>query len=510
MSRQPLLELKSIVKEFPGVRALDQVIFDLYPGEVHVLVGENGAGKSTLMKVLAGVYQPDAGEIVLEGRQVRLRDPKHAENLGISIIYQEFNLLPYRDVASNIFLGREPVKGPLGKIDYAKMHADSRALLDRVGLSVDTRVLVKDLGVAQQQMVEVAKALSLKAKILIMDEPTAALTSREIANLFSVIKNLVAAGVGIIYISHRLEEIYRIGDRVTVLRDGKYIATLPAADAKMDALVSMMVGREIRNLYTREPVEPGEKVLEVELLTRKGRFENCSIVVRRGEIVGLAGLVGSGRTELARGVFGIDPVDSGEVHVCGSRIAGRSPACSVASGMGLLPEDRKVDGLALIMQVKDNIVQASLKRLFPLGVINFRKELEQANNYVKDLRIATPSVYKQAKFLSGGTQQKVVLAKWLCSGCQVLLFDEPTRGIDVGAKADIYRLMDRLTREGAAILMISSELPELLGMSDRVYVMREGRIVKELNRGDATQEVVISYAMGKGDEYLGSTGTQGR
>ncbi len=502
---EPILQLRGITKSFPGVRALDGVDFDLREGEVHVLLGENGAGKSTLMKVLAGVYLPDSGEILLHGKPVSIRNPRDAERLGISIIHQEFNLLPWRSVAANIFLGREPVKGGVAAlVDFEFMRRESEKILHTLGLGIDPDTLVKDLGVAQKQMVEVAKALAIDSRILIMDEPTATLTSREIDHLFRKIRELTSRGVSIVYISHRLDEISRIGHRVTVLRDGKYVGTVPVQEATVDRVVPMMVGRKIEQLYQRTCRKPGEEALSVKGLTRKGRFYDCSLTVRCGEIVGLAGLVGAGRTELARAIFGVDPYDSGEIRVFGSLMTQRSPSHSVQVGMGLLPEDRKGEGLALMLPLKDNVVQASLRRLFPTGLVSPRVESSVAAGYVEELRIATPTVMKIAKFLSGGTQQKVVLAKWLCSHCRVLLFDEPTRGIDVGAKAEIYRLMDEEARKGAAILMISSELPELLGMADRILVMHEGRIVKEFSRDEATQEAIIRYAMGKGDDSSAS------
>ncbi len=491
--------MRSICKEFPGMKALDSVDLDLERGEIHVLVGENGAGKSTLMKILSGVYRADSGEIRIEGQKVTIDSPKHAEALGISMIHQEFNLLPWRDVAQNVFLGREPTRGLLGMIDVRRVHDDTRALLKSLGISLDTHCLVRSLGVAQRQMVEVAKALSMDARILIMDEPTATLTTREIDQLFTLMRNLTSRGVGIIYISHRTEEIFRVGDRITVLRDGQRIATRRTSEVTMDELISMMVGRKVEQRFVRDLVPRGPEALRVRGLTRKGKFEDVSLSVHCGEIVGIAGLVGAGRTEVARAIFGGDPHDSGEIRLFGKAVRRCSPSSSVSNGMGLLPEDRKDQGLALIMTIKDNIVQACLRQVSDWGFINFKKERILAEDYVRDLRIAAPSIFKLAKFLSGGTQQKVVLAKWLASRSRILIFDEPTRGIDVGVKAEIYKMMNELAKQGVAILMISSDLPEIMGLCDRTYVMHEGRMVGEFGRGQASQEDILRYAMGRGE-----------
>jgi len=492
-----VLQLEGISKRFPGVQALDDVSFDLRHGEVHALVGENGAGKSTLIKVLAGAHRPDAGRIVIEGQPVVIDNPAQALALGVSVIYQEFNLVPYLTVAQNIFLGREPRHPRIpGLIDHARMNAESQRLLDSLGVDINPRAVVQYLGVAQQQMVEVAKALSLNARIVVMDEPTAALTTREIEQLFAAIRRITAHGVGVIYISHRLEEVFEVGQRITVLRDGKRIDTLGIRDVTMDRLIQAMVGRTIDRLFRRDfTAEKGEVALAVHALHRHGVLSDINLTVRCGEIVGLAGLVGSGRTELARVIFGADPYDVGEVSIFGRTVRG-SPARSVAIGVGFLPEDRKREGLALILPLRENVVMASLRRLFPSGIIQRAKERTVVTDFVKSLDIATPSINRLTKFLSGGTQQKVVLAKWLCTQSRFLIFDEPTRGIDVGSKAEIHELMNELVKRGAAILMISSELPEVLNISDRIYVMHEGRIAKELAREEATQEAILRYAMG--------------
>ncbi|MBI5305667.1 MAG: sugar ABC transporter ATP-binding protein [Chloroflexi bacterium] len=494
MAEQLLLKAEGITKNFPGVLALDKVDFGLMPGEVHVLLGENGAGKSTLMKVLVGAYHPDAGKIIFQGQEVRFATPRQAQQLGISIIYQEFNLIPYMNVAQNIFLGRFPKRW--GLLDHAKMHAEACTLLASLNMDIDTHAKVVDLGTAQQQMVEVAKALSMSSKVLIMDEPTASLTEREIEQLFATIHRLKKHGIGIVYISHRLQEVHQIGDRVTVLRDGKYVGTRDIHSVDLDELVGMMVGRTITQMFHRDYQPQGTEALRVKALSRGKKLHDINMNLHCGEIVGLAGLVGAGRTELARAIFGVDTYDQGELFVFGNSVKSNSPAKMVELGVGLLPEDRKAHGLALVLPLAENVVMASLHRLFPRRFVSNGKEREVVAKYVQDLRIATPSIARLAQYLSGGTQQKVVLAKWLCTQSKVFIFDEPTRGIDVGAKAEIHNFMNELVKQGAAVLMISSDLPEILGMSDRIYVMREGCIVAEVPRQDATQESIVAYAMG--------------
>jgi ribose transport system ATP-binding protein len=497
-SDETILEFKRVSKDFPGVRALEKVDFDLKKGEVHALVGENGAGKSTLIKILAGVYPPTGGDIYYKGEKIVIRTPKEGIDLGISVIYQEFNLVPYISVAKNIFMGREPHRKWLPfLIDYRRLYADAKEILQSISAEIDPKIKVVNLGVAQKQLIEMAKAFSVKASILVMDEPSAALTQREIKELFRSIKEFKKKNIGIIYISHRLEEIFEIADRVTVLRDGKVMATTDVSEVKsLDEIIKLMVGRGMTAYFSREFLkEKGEVALEVKNLSRKGLIQDVTLHVRSGEIVGLAGLVGSGRTELARAIFGVDPHETGEVYILGKKIS-TNPTKSVALGVGFLPEERKTEGLALILPVRENIMMASLRRVFPLGIINPRKELRLVNEYVKTLRIATPSILRIAKFLSGGNQQKVIVAKWLSTQAKIFIFDEPTRGIDVGAKAEIHQLMNELVKQGAAILMISSELPEVLNMSDRIYVMRGGRVIKELPRDEADQETILRYAMG--------------
>jgi len=503
MSDQIILQLKGISKQFPGVKALDNVSLDVRKGEVHVLLGENGAGKSTLMKILSGVYKKDSGKIFLDGKEVEINSVNDAENLGIGIIHQEFNLLPHRDIAQNIFLGKEPTKrGPLGVkvLDKATMYSKCNELLKTVGIDLDSRILVKDLGIAQKQMVEIAKALSLaNLKILIMDEPTATLTKGEIDKLFSIIRKYKSMGISIIYISHRMEEIQVIGDRVTVLRDGKYIGTVPVKETPPSELIRMMVGREITNLYKRDYNEPGPEALKVCNLSSRGKFKDVNFSVRRGEIVGFYGLVGAGRTEVAKAIFGEDKYDAGEILINGKKVKHHMPSQAVQNKMGLLPEDRRDEGLITKMLLKQNVVQASLRKVFPKGILNNKVESQIATKYIAKLNIATPDENVVVASLSGGNQQKVVLAKWLLTDSEVLIFDEPTRGIDVGAKAEIYELMNDLAKSGKAIMMISSDLPEVIGLSDRIYVMYQGKIVAEFSHENASQERIVNFAIGRGD-----------
>jgi ABC-type sugar transport system ATPase subunit len=494
MDDRILIDARGITKTFPGVRALDSVDFELRAGETHILLGENGAGKSTLMKVLSGAYAPDEGDVRIDGQRVETFDPRVAQRMGVSIIYQEFNLIPYMDVAQNIFLGRFPKK--YGLIDRKKMHRGAAALLHNLNMHVDTHTLIADLSTAQQQMVEVAKALSIKSKILIMDEPTSSLSERETEQLFATIHQLNAQGIGIVYISHRLQELQEVGHRVTVLRDGQFIGRKVNREVTVDELVGMMVGHSVHDMFERDFQPQGAECLRVENLSNGKRLRGVSMCLHSGEIVGLAGLVGSGRTDLARAIFGVDAYDSGQVVLFGEAVRNLDASDMVARGISLLPEDRKNHGLAMILPVAENIVVSSLDRLFPRGYVSRDRESAVALQYVEQLRIATPSTSRLAQYLSGGNQQKVVLAKWLCTKAKIFIFDEPTRGIDVGAKAEIHAFMNQLVKEGAAVLMISSELPEVIGMSDRIYVMREGRIVAEIPHAEATQERIIEYAMG--------------
>jgi ribose transport system ATP-binding protein len=469
--------MRSITKRFPGVVALDRVDFELERGEVHVLLGENGAGKSTLVKMLAGAYRPDEGEILLDGEAASISSATDAQKLGISTIYQEFNLVPQFTVAENIFLGRQPRR--FGFVDRRKMREEARKLLDRMKVLVDPDALVSNLGVAQRQMVEIAKALSLNARILIMDEPTASLSGQEVERLFEIVRGLKKEEVAMIFISHHLEEVSEIGDRVTVLRDGKVVDRVPAS-TKHSELVRMMVGRSVEAQFPRRRPELGEVLLEVKNLSR--------------EVVGVAGIVGAGRTELARAIFGADPGDAGEVWVEGRRMERGDPREAKRRGMGFVTEDRQGQGIVPPLSVAENLGLASLERNTHVGLVNRREQRKQARKIIEDLNIRTPGPEQEIRFLSGGNQQKTVIGKWLLADSKVLIMDEPTRGIDVGAKVEIYELMNELTENGAGILMISSDLPEVLGMSDRILVMSGGRITGELSVEEANGENVMELA----------------
>ncbi len=492
----PALRMHGIRKEFPGVVALDGVDLEVQRGEVHVLLGENGAGKSTLMKILSGALRKDAGEIALDGRVLEILSPRHAQQLGVGIIYQELTLVPQLGAAANVFLGREPSRR-FGWLDRRRADAEAARLLLGLGVRIDPGVPVRELGIAQQQMVEVAKALSSDARLLIMDEPTSALTSSEIEQLFATIGRLTASGVAVIYISHRMDEVKRIGQRVTVMRDGRRIATHPVADVTIDELVRLMANRELKEHFPKRRAPLGEEALRVTGITRGRALRGVSLQVRRGEVVGLAGLLGAGRTELARAILGADSIDAGEVVIKGQVVRGSGPGATVARGIGLVPEDRKTQGLVLSLSVRANLALPSQKRISPWGVVDEGAEARLAEQSVAELRIKTPGTAQRVGLLSGGNQQKVVLGKWLAAGVDVLILDEPTRGIDVGSKVEIYELMNKLTEAGVAILMISSELPEILGMSDRILVMHQGRIVAELETPGATQEQVLQAALGR-------------
>ena len=490
-----LVEMKHIVKKFPGVVALDDVSFNLKPGEVHILMGENGAGKSTLIKILSGAYAPEEGEVFVCGEKVTQFDPISMKKRGIETIYQEFNLVPYLNVAENIFIDHMPKKGML--LDKKGMHKQAEKILDDMNMNVDTTKYASDIPVAQQQMVEVAKALTNESKVMIMDEPTATLSDLEIKKLFEIVRALKEKGMGIIYISHRMQEIKEIGDRITIMRDGKHIDTAEVADITNEEIIRKMVGRDLGNLYQRSEHTVGQTVLKVENLNAHGTgLTDINIEIRRGEIVGLAGLVGAGRTELARAIFHVDPYDTGKIFLNGEEVPKKaSPSDMIRKGVALIPEDRKRQGLSLMLSVSENTIMASLGKFSRKGWMQKKAESSTVKAYIEELNIATPSPKQKANNLSGGNQQKVVLAKWLCTEGDVIIFDEPTRGIDVGAKSEVYGFMDRLAKEGKAIIMISSEMPELLGMCDRIYVMRNRKIAKELPISEASQELILSYAM---------------
>jgi ribose transport system ATP-binding protein len=497
-----LLALEHISKSFPGVLALDDARLEVEAGEVHALMGENGAGKSTLMKILTGALPKDTGTIRIAGRAVSIQSPSDALALGISMIHQELNLIPHLDVGQNIFLGREPSHGG-GRIDWRTLYRRTGDQLALMKVDLDPHASVDDLTIAQQQMVEIAKALSRQARIIVMDEPTSALTDRETEHLFELIRSLRDQGVTLIYISHRMEEIFSIADRVTVLRDGKYIATYPVRDVTETDLVHLMVGREIGELYPQQAALRQNVVLAVKDLASANCLHHVNFELYRGEIVGLAGLVGSGRSTLARTVFGAERATQGEIWIDGDRVTLSSPQVAIRQGIGLVPEDRKEQALFLNMAVSDNIVMSGLATLARAGFVDFPGVRRMAQQYIDALDIRTPSLGQRVRNLSGGNQQKVVISRWLMLNPRILILDEPTRGIDVGAKAEIHALMNDLARKGIGILMISSELPEILGVSDRILVMREGEIVAELPRAQATQDAIMLAAIGTLTESAG-------
>jgi len=488
-----ILKLVDISKSFAGVHALRQVSFDLRPGEVHALLGENGAGKSTLIKVITGVYQPDGGEIYLNDQLVRFADPRESREHGIAAIYQEPSLFPDLDIAENIFVGRQPT-GAGGRVSWRRMAAEAQALLDRLGVHLDLRQKARSLSVAQQQMVEIARALSVRAAILIMDEPTSSLTLNEVADLFRIVHQLRAEGTAIIFISHRLEDLFELADRVTVLRDGAYVATRDMAGVTREELIRMMVGRTVTDLFPKLDVEAGEVALEVEHLSLSGVFEDISFQLHRGEILGLAGLIGAGRTDVARAIFGITPPTSGVIKIDGRVTSIPDPAEAIRLGLAYVPEDRQHHGLVLPMDLTDNITLPLLPQYVKAGWVDNRAAVEAASSAATQMEVRASGLWQKARELSGGNQQKVVLAKWLSTRPRILILDEPTRGIDVGTKAAVHRLMSELAQQGIAILMISSELPEILGMSDRVLVMREGRLTGEFSRAAASQEAIMTAA----------------
>jgi len=490
----PVLELKDICKSFPGVRALDGASLSILPGEVHALMGENGAGKSTLMKILAGAQKADSGTISLEGSVVEMDTPQRAMDLGVNIIYQELNLVSHLSVAENIFLGREPRLLP-GWLDQKKMNREAQTLMDGLGTGIDVRSLVGNLSVAQRQMVEIAKATSRKSKVIAMDEPSATLTDHELDNLWTLIRQLKEQQIGLIYISHRMDEVFQIADSVTVMRDGRTVGSSLIKDIKREDVLKLMVGRNLDETFPKVTAAFGKPVLEVKGLTRHGVLKDIDLTVHAGEIVALAGLVGAGRTEIARCVFGADRFDSGEIKLNGAPFRPKSPRDAIRAGIGFVTEDRKEQGLVLRMAVRENISLASLGNLSRLGFIQGRQEVEEAEKSSARLRVRTPSVEQRVGNLSGGNQQKVIIAKWLQTSLKLLILDEPTRGIDVGAKREIYEIMNELTANGVAILMISSELPEVLGMADRVIVIRDGSVVGSKDRAEATQENIGHLAL---------------
>jgi inositol transport system ATP-binding protein len=495
MSENDILIMENISKSFPGVKALSDVNLTVHKGTIHALMGENGAGKSTLMKILDGIYAPDSGQITFQGKAVTVDSTHTALKLGISMIHQELSPIPYMTVAENIFLGREPL-GRFDLIDRRKLNADTRALLTRLEININPTSLMKDLSVANTQMVEIGKAISYDASLIIMDEPTSAITEREVAHLFSMIRSLKAKGVTVIYITHKMDEVFQIADNITVLRDGKHVATVPATQTNKVRLITMMVGRELTEMFPKEVASIGEVVLSVHDLTREGIIEDVSFDLRRGEILGIAGLMGAGRTTVIESIFGIHKLDAGEVIIKGKKTQINSPADAIRNGLALLTEDRKLTGIMGVLPVRDNMMIASLPNYEKRGFLDQRLIETTYKQEKSRLDIKSPNMHQLIKLLSGGNQQKVLVSRWLLTSPDILILDEPTRGIDVGAKAEIHRLMSKLAQEGKAIIMISSELPEILGMSDRILVMHEGKVGGIFERKDASQEAIMQAATG--------------
>jgi rhamnose transport system ATP-binding protein len=491
--KTPIIQLRDVSKSFGGVRALKNVQIEVFPGEVHALLGENGAGKSTLIKTMTGIHQPDSGDIFLRGELARFNGPRDAQQMGIGAIYQEPSLFPDLDIAENILAGRQPMRG--GRINWRQMYRETRELLGQLGVGLDPRTKARNLSVAQQQTVEIARALSLNAELLIMDEPTSSLTMTEVEELFRIIRQLRQAGTAVIFISHRLEELFAVADRVTILRDGNYVGTRAMAGVTIGELIQMMVGREVNELFPKQAAPIGKTMLEVKGLTAVGKFENVSFALRAGEILGVAGLIGAGRTDVARALFGVQPVSAGVITIDGQDVAIRNPQQAMKLGLAFVPEDRQHQGLVLPMSIAANITLPILSRFSGAGGwMRERAARQVAAAAAHKLEVKSASMEQKARELSGGNQQKVVLAKWLETNPRILILDEPTRGIDVGTKAAVHQLMSDLANQGVAILMISSELPEILGMSDRVLVMREGHITGEYTRAEATQEKIMASA----------------
>ena len=492
--KRKILELKGITKQFPGVLALDKVSIDLHEGEVLGLVGENGAGKSTLIRILAGDYTKDAGRIVMNGETVDFHSPSDSQNMGIRVIYQDLNTLDTLSVAENIFVGALPRTRKMRIVDWKKLFADASAVLARMEVDIDPKDVVGNLSVHEKQMVEIARAISQEAAILVMDEPTAALGEKDTESLFNIVRKLKSRGVAIIYISHRLEEVFQITDRITVLRDGEKIGTVSTPETDKESLISMMVGRELDDFYQKRQLPVGPTLLEVKHLTIKGIIDDISFDLKSGEIVGLFGLMGSGRLNVVNALFGIEKIDSGRIEIEGKPLSINGPSQALKLGMGFMPVDKKLEGLALDLSVSSNIIMANVDNIGRWGLLNRRLEMRKARKWVDDVNIKTPAMRTPASNLSGGNQQKIVLAKLLETGSRVFLMNEPTRGIDVGAKADIYRMMECLCEAGAGIVMLSSDMLEMLSMADRIYVISEGRITGEFSRRQADQETLLHAA----------------
>lgn len=496
-SMEYVLELKNIYKSFPGVKVLEDVTLQVRPGEVHALMGENGAGKSTLMKILMGIYKVDQGSIFLEGKETVIHGPKDAMSKGISMIHQELNTVLDMEVAENVFVGRELLKKGMEKlkiVDIARMREETGKYFREMNIDIDPRAKMRTLSVAEMQLVEIVKAISLNSRIIVMDEPTSAITEKEAAVLFTQIERLKKQGVAIIYISHKMDEIFRISDTITVLRDGQWIGTKPAKELDNDMLIKMMVGRELTDIYPKDPVEIGDVILEVKNLSRGKKVQDASFSLRKGEVLGIAGLVGAGRSELVETIFGLYPKTGGQIFLHGKEVHIKNSADAIKNKMALITEDRKQTGLNLIVSVKENIASVSIGKLSTHGIVNDKKINEVSEKYIRELKIKTPDGNAIVGNLSGGNQQKVVLAKWLLDEPDIIIFDEPTRGIDIGAKRDIYLLINNLAKEGKAVIVISSEMAEVMGICDRILVMAEGRINGEVQREEFSQEVIMGYA----------------
>jgi inositol transport system ATP-binding protein len=495
MTKEVVLEVRNISKSFPGVKALSDICFSVKKGSVHVLCGENGAGKSTLMKIVNGIYQPDSGEIFIKGEQVRIPSPIRARNLGISMIFQELNYTPEMTIEESLFIGNLPTKS-FGRVDWKEIRRRTLELLTQENLPYNPQTKLKDLSVSDLQMLEILKAVSRDADVLIMDEPTSSIAQKEVEILFEKIDALRARGKGIVYISHKMDEIFKIADEISILRDGKIIETRPKDQFDIESVIGLMVGRKLAGDYPKETIAPGEVVLEVNGFSGRTGFNDVSFHLRKGEIIGFAGLVGAGRTELVRALFGLDQHDSGTVKLHGKALAIKDVRDSINNGIVMLSEDRRRYGLVLIRDVKENVTLATLSKFFKGGRLHVSQEREEVERVCKRIHVKAPSIDTQVSTLSGGNQQKIVLSKWMMRNPDILILDEPTRGIDVGAKFEIHKLMTEIARDGKSILMVSSELPELIGMCDRIYVMAKGRIAGELKRSEFTQEAIMKYAMG--------------
>lgn len=493
---EDILRLKGINKSFPGVKALTDMELTIRKGEVHALVGENGAGKSTLMKIISGAYHKDSGTMWFDGKEVEVTSPKQSERMGISIIYQELNLIERISVAENVFIGRYPMKN--GMVQWKKMNTDAQALFDEYELPINAKTLVRSLTMAQKQMVEIIKAVSINAKIIIMDEPTSSLSSKETESLFRIIRILKERGIGIVFITHRLDEIFETCDRMTVLRDGCYIGCREIKDITKDEMIAMMIGRELTQQYPQRTNELGEVVFEVKNLTDGGvHVKDVSFQARKGEVLGFYGLVGAGRTETMRMIFGADKCVGGQIFLNGQEVRILHPRDAIRQGIGFITENRRDEGLFLRSSVRINTVMVALRKILRKGLISYKTERDVTEDYVKKLRVVTPTIDQRVMFLSGGNQQKVVLAKWLYSGCEFMILDEPTRGIDVGARREIYELINSLVANGKTVIVISSDMEEILGISDRILVMHEGRISGEIRKEEFSQNLVTKYAVGE-------------